>query len=150
MSQEVKVTIPEPEYRIIEFEENSIKGNALVNISLRAFEGKEIFRWHLSLQLIFDSTDEEGNPIGDKAEETTQLIQKITQKLTGDPSKPNGVFLARVNWNNSRELVWRVFDPQKAHDGLQELVAEVTGEEPFAYRIDHDQEWNFAMWFLNN
>lgn len=67
-----------------------------------------------------------------------------------DIAKPNAVFLARVTWNATRELIWRVFDPELANHYLQSLINEVptVRPRPFEYRIEHDPEWRLTEWHL--
>ena len=67
--------------------------------------------------------------------------------------KPNALFLARITWNKTRELIYRVFDPEPANQYLASVIETKahprTHPRNFDYRIDHDPEWKLAKWHLN-
>ena len=66
-----------------------------------------------------------------------------------NPDKPNALFLARITWNKTRELIYRVFDPEPANQYLVNVIETKTHPRQFDYRIDHDPEWKLAEWPLN-
>jgi len=66
-----------------------------------------------------------------------------------DPDKPNALFLARITWNKTRELIYRVYEPEPCHQYLTRMINEKTSPRAFDYRIDNDPEGKLAEWHLN-
>lgn len=56
--------------------------------------------------------------------------------------------LASLTWNGTRELVFRIRDPEPAHAYLTTLTADPTPPRHFSYRIDEDAAWRLAESFL--
>ena len=113
LMKEFKVIIPEEHYSLLNFRQEDLPGVAVVNSALKHFEPKEVFAWHLSIML--DLKELIGNGMPSKAE--VDVINKyedfLDDKIRGDnKEKPNALFLARITWNATRELIWRVYDPE--------------------------------------
>jgi hypothetical protein len=60
------------------------------------------------------------------------------------------LFLGQITWNETRELIWRVFDPEITNTFLQDLIKSKTHFRPFDYRIEQDKAWKLAEWHLDN
>ena len=58
------------------------------------------------------------------------------------------MLLARITWNESREIVYRVYNPEPINDYLANLIETKSYARPFDYRIDHDPKWKLAQWHL--
>jgi len=67
-----------------------------------------------------------------------------------NPDKPNALFLARITWNKTRKLIWRVFDPKVADKTLKGIIA--NGEYPreFDYRMEHDDRWDLTRSLMSD
>ena len=146
---EYEVVIPETSFSGIEFKQDELPGIAVVNSALKAFEPKVVFSWHLSLIIDCEDTDEHGMPtakeeaiLGSFEEEINSLMQGI------DSERPNSMFLARITWNKTRELVWRVFEPAMANNTLQDIVAKEDFPRSLDYKMENDPEWNRTRWHL--
>lgn len=61
-----------------------------------------------------------------------------------DKEKPNALFLARITWNKTRELIWRVYNPEISNSFLQEIITANSSPRQFDYRIDPDDNWELA------
>lgn len=65
-----------------------------------------------------------------------------------DPARPNALFLARITWNETRELIYRVYKPEPPHEYLTQMINDKFHPRLFDYRIDHDPNWRLAEWHL--
>src|SRR6185436_13762264 len=145
LMREYRVIIPKETPRILEFIQDEMPGVAYVNRSLIDFEPKKVFSWHLSIILDFKETVENGMPSKRERELLDEFGDQLDKNIKGqDPEKPNALFLARITWNKTRELVWRVYDPEPADKYLQEIISDDSSPRPFDYRIDPDEDWKLA------
>ena len=65
------------------------------------------------------------------------------------PVRLKALFLARITWNKTRELIYRVYEPEPCHQYLTRMINKKTSPRAFDYRIDNDPEWKLAEWHLN-
>lgn len=120
--KEYHVIIPEESYSIIKYKQEELPAIAVVNTALRDFEPKEVFSWHLSIIIDFEDLIENGMPSQEERTIVDTFGDYLDQLVKGtDVEKPNALFLARVTWNATRQLIWRVFDAALAHETLQKL-----------------------------
>lgn len=70
-----------------------------------------------------------------------QLEDKICTALRdGD----NVVFLARITCRGTRELLYRVHDPEPANEALQRLISSNSQSRVWEYRMEQDLDWALA------
>lgn len=147
---EYRVIIPEERFDIVEFNQNGLPGIGVINRSLRDFEPKIVFAWHLSIIIEFERLAEKGMPSKTERKLVDEFGDSLDLALKGsDLEKPNALFLARITWNATRELIYRVYDPEPPHRFLTQLINEKTYPRQFDYRIDNDSDWKLAHWHLN-
>lgn len=151
MDKEYRVIIPEENYQIVEFKQNELPGVAVINKSLIEFEPKVVFRWHLSIMIEFNDLIENGMPSQGERDVIDPFGDNLDLIFKGDnPDKPNALFLARITWNETRELIYRVYEPDPIHNYLQELIQKKSSPRDFDYRIDPDEDWQLAEWHLKS
>jgi hypothetical protein len=144
-----RVIIPEENHQLIEFRQEDLPGIGVINEALCDFEPKVVFAWHLSVMIDFESLIENGMPSKEEREVVDPFGDSLDAVFKGDdPEKPNALFLARITWNRTRELIYRVFEPEPPHQYLTRMIDEKTHPRPFDYRIDNDPEWKLAEWPL--
>jgi hypothetical protein len=144
-----RVIIPEENYQLIEFRQEDLPGIGVINEALCDFEPKVVFAWHLSLMIDFEDLIENGMPSKAEREVVDPFGDSLDAVFKGDdPEKPNALFLARITWNRTRELIFRVYDPKPPHEYLSRMIAEKNHPRQFDYRIDDDPEWKLAQWHL--
>jgi len=149
--KEFRVAIPEEKYSVIDFIQEGFPGVAFINIALRRFEPKIVFAWHLSLMIDFEDLVTGGMPSKKEREIVDEFEKRIDKLLKGtDSQKPNAIFLARITWNGTRELIWRIYEPQNTNEILQDIIDQGSSPRQFDYRIDEDREWNLAEWHLTD
>ena len=150
--REFRVIIPEEEeYQIIEFKQESLPGIGVINLSLVEFEPKEVFSWHCSIIIDFENLIENGMPKNEDVLKAEKFEDYLDKNIKGEnKEKPNALFLGRITWNKTRELIWRVFDPEITNNLLDKIIKEENYPFQFDYRIDNDTEWKLAEWHLKN
>lgn len=147
--KEFRVIIPKEHYQILNFKQDELPGIAVVNGSLAKFEPKEVFVWHCSVMLQCEKLIENGMPSREEVEILDKFGDFLDDNIKGtDKEKPNGLFLARITWNETRELIWRIFDPKIANDFLTDLIEREDHLRNFEYRIDEDKDWKLTEWHL--
>ncbi|WP_020569335.1 DUF695 domain-containing protein [Neolewinella persica] len=148
--RKLRVILPEEAYTGVEFIQDQFLGIASINTSLVGFNSKEVFRWHLSILFDLQNTNAAKLPT-DKEIKVLDKIEDEYHNLVIGPSKkkPNGLFLARIFWNNTAELIWRVYSPEEIHVKLSGILKDENYTHPFDYRIDDDKEWKLAEWHLD-
>jgi hypothetical protein len=60
------------------------------------------------------------------------------------------LFLARITWNKTRELIWRVYDHEISNNFLREIITAKSSPRQFDCRIDPDNNWELATWHLTD
>jgi len=145
------VIIPEESYSIIKYKQEELPAIAVVNTALRDFEPKEVFSWHLSIIIDFEDLIENGMPSQAERDIVDPFGDNLDVLIKGaDAEKSNALFLARVTWNGTRQLIWRVFDPEIVHKTLQKIINGNDYPREFDYRMEQDTEWDYAKWYLEN
>ncbi len=143
------VIIPSENHRIVEFRQEGLPGIAVINETLASFEPKIVFAWHLSIMLQFEDLILNGMPSQTERDVIDPYGDLLDAALKGESlEKPNSLFLARITWNKTRELIYRVFDPEPANQFLVNVIETKSSPRTFDYRIDHDPEWKLAEWHL--
>ncbi|MEJ5148475.1 DUF695 domain-containing protein [Sphingobacterium sp. MYb388] len=146
-----KVLIPDEFYSLLNFEQDDLPGIAVVNTALREFEPKIVFAWHLSIMIDLEDLIDNGMPSRSEVEVIDNYGDYLDNEIKGpDKEKPNALFLARITWNKTRELIWRVYDPEIANIFLQEIITANSSPRQFDYRIDPDDNWELAKWHLTD
>ena len=84
--KEFKVLIPEEDYSILNFRQEDLPGVAVVNISLRDFEPKEVFAWHLSIMVELNDLGENGMPTKSKVHAIENYGDFLDDRIKGATS----------------------------------------------------------------
>ena len=146
---EYRVLIPDEEFQVLEFVQDDLPGIAVINIALRAFEPKIVFGWHCSVLVHFDDLIDDGMPSIQDRTRVEEFEDEIAEKITGvDKKKPNALYLGRITWNKTRELIWRVYEPEPVDELLRKVINEKEYRLPFDYKIEPDDTWELTNWHL--
>jgi len=146
-----EVIIPGKKYQIVEFIQDDLPGVAAINVAVKTFEPKIVFSWHLSI--MFDLNEIVKNGMPSKVEQSVidQYGEFLDDKIKGiTKAKPNALFLARITWNKTRELIWRIYESELVNTFLQQVISEESSPRPFDYRMEQDNEWKLAEWHLKH
>lgn len=149
--KQFQVLIPEEKYSVIEFIQEDLPGVGVINAALKDFEPKEVFAWHLSILIDLENLIENGMPSVDEREIVDPFGDQLDTLIKGlNLEKPNALFLARITWNKTRELIWRVYEPKAANKELHQIIENNSSPRGFDYRMEEDVEWRLAKWHLDN
>ncbi len=149
--KEFRVLIPDEDCQLVEFTQDDLPGVMVVNQALADFEPKEVFSWHLSVMLNFEDLIENGMPSQEEREIIDPYGDYLDEHFRGQNlDKPNALFLARITWNKTRELIYRIYDPEPVNDFLTKEIEKKQYPRQFDYRIDPDENWKLASWHLKN
>jgi hypothetical protein len=141
------IRIPEAVYWLVEFRQRDLSGFASVNIALKGFEPKLAFSWHLSLIVRCVDLIDNRLPSPDEQKTLYEFEDALDQSIKAND---NALFLARVTHDARRELIWRVCDPEIANSIVQKILPTRDYPREFDYRMEEDQQWQKASWYLNN
>lgn len=148
--RELRVVVPAERSHIVRFKQEEMPGVMNLNGALVAFEPKIVFRWHLSVWIELTDLIDNGMPSQAQRDLIDPFGDMLDCQLKGsDLVKPNALFLARVTWNASCELIYRVHDPEPVDAALQAIIANSNFPCEFNFRIDDDPLWAKAEWHLN-
>ena len=148
-SNEVRVIFPEEVFSTMEFTQQNKPGIGVVTSSLKEFKQRDIFPWHLSVVLYYDDLIENGMPSIKERQETDQFCNHLEELLKGeDSNKPNGLFLGRFTWNATRELIWKIHNPEIADQEMKKIIDTEDHPRPFDYKMDPDPKWELSKWHL--
>lgn len=139
------ITLPKETLVKVSVRNDDLTGVATINSALVDFQPKEVFNWHFTILIEMEDHGEDGMP--SDAEEA--VLREFEAQV--DPQirlNGNALFLARVINDGLLELVYRVYKPEIADDFMQSLIADERNIRPFDYRIDPDQKWEKADWYL--
>ena len=149
--KEFHVIIPKEKYSILQFVQDELPGVGVINAALQHFEPKEVFGWHLSIMIELEDLIENAMPSVAEREVIDPLGEQLDDLVKGeDIEKPNALFLARITWNSTQELIWRVNDPEPVHEALQNIIEQDSSPRGFDYRMEADDKWQLANWHLSN
>ncbi|SRR6266436_3873716 len=141
------IRIPEDAYRVREFCQRDLPGFATINTALNGFEPKLVFSWHLSLLIKCVDLIDNRLPSPDEQNTLYKFEDKLDQLIKAND---NALFLARVTHDGRRELIWRVHDPEITNSIIQKILRTRDYPREFEYRMEEDQQWQKASWYLNN
>jgi hypothetical protein len=143
-----EVFLPEEFYSLVKFNQENMPGIAVINKGLKGFHQRNVFAWHLSLMLEYEMLIDNGMPSSEERNITDPFLDKLECDLKGDPFRPNGLFLARITWNGTKELIWRIYSPIIADKYLKDIINSHSYPRPFDFRMEHDPGWKMAEWHL--
>ena len=148
-TETVSVCVPEPHFTLFNAQRDGMPEVIVVNDALLAFPRHELFPWHLRVRLEAKEIVENGMPSPAESEVLFEIGDAIeTAVLDGRTQlgARNSLFLARSTWNDLRELLFQVHDPEIANAALQGLLNSRSWSRPWEYRMQEDPEWKEAAY----
>ena len=140
-----RITLPEEDFILLEYKYENLPCICLLNKPLGSFEPRDIFVWHLSLIIDFDETIENGMP----SKKERVVVDAFCERLNSIiKSNGNAIFLLRETWNDTRRLVWRVYDAEIANDQIQKIIKNQDFPRDFDYNMKQDLEWAQVDWYF--
>lgn len=143
---EVRIVIPEESFTMLQWEQDSLPAICMLNSGLQRFEHPAIFSWHLSVIIDFEDLIDNGMPSVQERAVVDPFCDQLDDEIKAGG---NALFLLRETWNKTRRLVWRVYNPEIAHQHLQYLVDHHRHPRPFDWDMSQDLEWEQARWYFD-
>lgn len=143
----VTIKVPEPHFTLFSATRSGLPEVIVVNDALLSFEHKEIFPWYLCVTLEAKHLIENGMPSPTESALLFQIAGVIERVVLSGPTEyggENALFLARSTWNELRELMFQVHDPEIAHTDLQALLNGWHSEREWNYHMEQDSSWSSA------
>ena len=144
-----RIVIPDESLTIGNFEEDDLPGIVAINKGLLAFEHRALFPWQLSVIIDFAESSDTGMPSVEEREIVDVFGDELGAEFRGADEEPNGLFLARVTWNGTRQLLYRLHEPESVHEGLQRRIQDKDHPREFDYQIEADPDWKLASWYMD-
>ena len=113
----------------------------IVNRALAGFAARAELPWHLSVIIEMAEPNAVGLPTPAEQEVLGALGEELRRELQADG---NAAFLASITWNGTRQLVFRVRDPERANAFLAMLVNHPAPVRQMEYRMEEDPSWALA------
>lgn len=149
--KDYRVYIPDEHYTLLKFEQDNLPGIASINTGLKGFEPKVVFEWHLSIIIDFEELIENGMPSPKEQQVLETFEEELQALITGvNPEKPNALYLGRITWNATRQILWRVYNPELVNEELQKIIEQKSYPRRFDYRMESDKEWKLTEWHLQD
>ncbi len=144
-----RVRIPEELYALVECQREGLPAVMVINQALLNFPWPDVFGHHLSIIIDLVNIADNGMPSPPEQKIAFAFSDSLDTVLKGAPDHPNALFLARITWNRTLQLIYRIHDPESAHAALQIIIDRKTHQREFDYRIDPDVRWEMSRWYLD-
>jgi hypothetical protein len=141
------IVIPDDQYIGIQAESEGLPDVWIINQAMDGLEPKSAFPWHLSIIVAFEDVSVMGLP--SKTEDG--VLAKVGDIFDLNlMAGGNAVVLARITWNQTRQYIYRVRDPEVANDYLTGVIDSKSELRPFEFQMEEDPEWEFAEDYLRH
>lgn len=107
----------------------------IVNRALDGFAPRAELPWHRSIIIEMAEPTAAGMPTPGEQDVLGALAEELRRKLQADD---NAAFLASITWNDTRQLVFRVRDPERANAFLKTRVDDPSPVRQMEYRMEQD------------
>lgn len=144
-----EVKIPEEKFAVVESTVDDKPAIIVVNTSLRKFKHKKQYGWTCSLVISYKETALNGMPTTEESDFVYNYIEELDKTIKGDSLQPNALYLARITWNGTCEVIWQVKDPKVVHEYLGVIINAKTYPRELDYRIEFDEKWEKVSVYNN-
>jgi Family of unknown function (DUF695) len=147
----VTIKTPEPHYTLFSATRAGLPEIVVVNDALLSFPHNKVFGWHLCVTLDAKELIENGMPSSVESALLFEIGDEIEQVVLAGRTETNGenaLFLARSTWNEQRELLFQVYDPDITHAALQSLLNGRNWQREWDYHMERDTEWSNAAYIF--
>lgn len=136
---------PKDDLVVIQAEAEGLPDVWIVNRALDDAAAKAALGWHLSI--IIEMAD--AAPNGMALPEEQAVLGRLGEEIRGElQAGGNAALLASITWNGTRQLVYRVRDPEVANAYLVRLTGSDAPVRQMEYQMEEDARWEFADAYL--
>ena len=131
-------------FAIVSFEGDSLPAIGMFNERLVNFADKTDFPWNCSVVVRCREVNEVGLPTDAEAEVLNAFEDALNEKIIEDKANLNAIFFGRLNWNSTRELIWKVKNPEPVAAYLQSVIDDKNAIREIDFKIENDKEWKLT------
>ena len=135
------IKVSEDKYVVAESSADGLPAVIVANAGLRNFKHKKQYGWICSLVITYKNLAMNGMPTMEESDFVFDYIEKLDADIRGCADKPNALFVARITWNGTCEVIWQVSDPERVHEYLGGIIKNKTYPREMDYRIERDEKW---------
>ena len=135
------IVIPEEEFSLFALSSEGKPVTVMLNSALKKFKHKKAYGWTCSLVISFKDMAEDGVPTNEEYNYVIDYVEKLDKDIKGSTGNPNALFLARIIWNGTCEVIWQIKDPEPVHQYLADIIKSNSYPRELDYRIENDKKW---------
>lgn len=135
---------PEDTFAIVSFEGDSLPAVGMFNERLANYSDKAAYPWNCSVVVRCKDVNEVSLPTDAEAEVLNAFEDVLDKRIVADKSNPNAIFFGRLSWNSTRELIWKVKNPEPVAVFLQSVIDDKKAIREIDFKIENDKEWKLT------
>jgi Family of unknown function (DUF695) len=135
------VAVPKDVFVILQGESDGLPDIWVINQALDRPGLKAAFPWHLSIIIEMEAYLKSGLPTEPEQEVLSRFADELRTHLETDG---NAAFLASITWDGTRQLMFRVQDPERANAYLTTVVENESPVRQLEYQMEEDPAWELA------
>lgn len=135
---------PEDTFAIVSFEGDSLPAVGMFNERLANYTDKAAYPWNCSVVVRCKDVNEVCLPTDAEAEVLNVFEDVLDKRIVADKSNPNAIFFGRLSWNSTRELIWKVKNPEPVAAFLQSVIDDKNAIREIDFKIENDKEWKLT------
>lgn len=144
-----KAIVTKPQDKQDKFTVFSIEGESLpivgtINERFANNKGWEEYPWNCSVVVRCKNVNDAALPTEEESCILNNLEDSLNNRIIADPTNPNALFFGRVNWNSTRELIWKVKNPEPVAAFLQSVIDDKNAIREIDFKIENDKEWKLT------
>lgn len=132
---------------VFSIEGDSLPVVGLINDRLISNADWASFPWNCSVVVSCKEVNAVGLPTDAEASVLNSFEESLAARIVEDASHPNALFFGRLNWNNTRELIWKVRNPEPVAAFLQSVIDDKDAIREIDFKIEYDKEWEMTRMY---
>ena len=133
----------------ITFREDDLPAVAVINESLLDFMDKASFPYNFSIIIQCNESMDNGLPTESELAALAKFEQGIKKDIEGDVNQPNALFFCLVSWNETREMIWKVKNPEPVRKYMTDIQNQKMCVREFDFSVDEDANWEQTNWYFD-
>lgn len=129
---------------VLNIEGDSLPAVGMFNVRLARFADWALYPWNCSVVVRCKEVNDAGLPTDSEASVLNSFEDSLDARIVADKSHPNALYFGRLNWNSTRELIWKVKDPEPVAAFLQSVIDDKNAVREIDFKIEYDKEWEMT------
>ncbi len=134
-------------FKVFSIEDDSLPAVGLINNQLVNNADWASFPWNCSVVVRCKDVNAAGLPTDAEASVLNCFEDSLNARIVADKSVPNALFFGRVNWNSTRELIWKVKNPEPVAAFLQSVIDDKDAIREIDFKMEYDKEWEMTRMY---